>query len=72
MIVNNACLNGLLISPNDHESYNTFRVVIEATTTVKPDYLTGDTHSINRANFALLDLLVCAFIPHIKNIKDQA
>ena len=71
MIVNNACLNGLLISPNDHESYNTFRVVIEATTTVKPDYLTGDTHSINRANFALLDLLVCAFIPHIKNIKDQ-
>lgn len=72
MIVNNACLNGLLISPNDHESYNTFRVVIEATTTVKPDCLTGDTHSINRANFALLDLLVCAFIPHIKNIKEQA
>lgn len=72
LIANNACVNGLLIGPNDHESYHTFRVVIEAKGTVKPDCLTGDTHSINRASFVLLDLLECAFIPHIKNIKEQA
>jgi TnpA family transposase len=46
--------------------------VMESKTTIQPDYLSGDTHSINRANFVLLLLLSCTFIPHIKNIKEQA
>lgn len=72
MILNNASVNGFLISPNDHESYHTFRIAKESIATLKPDYLTGDTHSINRASFILMDLLGCGFIPHIKNIKEQA
>jgi TnpA family transposase len=47
-------------------------VVSNNTTDIHPDFLSGDTHSIDQVNFALVELMGSSFIPHIKNIPDQA
>jgi TnpA family transposase len=72
LIANNACLNTKVTSPNDYEGHHLFDVFFNNITHVKPDFLCGDTHSINHVNFALMHLLGCSFIPHIKNIREQA
>jgi TnpA family transposase len=72
MITNNACTNASVVSPNDYEGHSSFDVVFNNKTDVKPDFLSGDTHSINQVNFALMNLIGCTFIPHIKNIPEQA
>jgi TnpA family transposase len=72
MIANNACPNAMIMSPNDYEGHSFFDVVSNNTTDIHPDFLSGDTHSINQVNFALVELMGSSFIPHIKNIPDQA
>jgi len=72
MIANNACPNAMIMSPNDYEGHSFFDVASNNTTDIHPDFLSGDTHSINQVNFALVELMGSSFIPHIKNIPDQA
>ena len=71
MIANNACPNQKLISPNDYEGHHLFDVSYNNMTHVQPNALCGDTHSINRLNFALMHVLGCRFVPHIKNIREH-
>lgn len=72
MIANNACPNALLISPHEYEGHSLYDVVYNDITELEADYVSGDTHSINHVNFALMHLIGCKFIPHIKNIYNQA
>jgi TnpA family transposase len=71
MIANNACPNGLLMSPHTYEGHSLFDVIYNDITDLEADGISGDTHSINQVNFALMHLIGCEFMPHIKNIRDQ-
>lgn len=72
MVTNNVCTNTKPIGANDHESHHFFDLVFNNTSDIQPEWHCGDTHSINRVNFALLHLLGQRFTPHIKNISKKA
>ena len=60
-----------LISPHDHESYYTFDIWYNNTSDIVPDVVTGDMHSINKANFAIMDWFGAKLYPRFTNIETQ-
>ena len=72
MIANNVCLNTKIIGANEHESHYLFDMTNNNTTDIKPDWLCGDSHSINHVNFALLHLIDQNFAPHLKKINQKS
>ena len=61
-----------MIGPNEHESHHLYDILYGNETNVSIHKVTGDTHSINQANFVALDSIDIAFIPHIKHIQEAA
>jgi TnpA family transposase len=60
-----------LISANEHESYFLFDVWYNNTSVISPDIVTGDMHSINRANFAIMHWFKGKLYPRFSNIEAQ-
>jgi TnpA family transposase len=48
---------------NEHESHYIFDLLMNNSTDIVPDILSTDTHGVNHANFALLDLFGYRFAP---------
>ena len=55
LLCNHIPVNGYLIGTNDYEGHHVFDIWYRNTSAVKPTAITGDMHSINKANFAILE-----------------
>ena len=72
LMANHVPINSKVIGCNEHESHFAFDLVYHNTSKIPVDMLTGDNHTINQMNFVALDIIETAFIPGIKNIREQA
>lgn len=71
MIVNHNPVMGDLIGTHQHESYYVFDVYYNNITDIIPDAITGDMHSINKANFAILHWFEAEFRPRFTDLEVQ-
>ncbi|CAL7961887.1 hypothetical protein MIDIC_340008 [Alphaproteobacteria bacterium] len=46
--------NSYVIGSNEHESYYVFDIWYNNATSIEPQVITGDMHSVNKGNFAIL------------------
>jgi TnpA family transposase len=60
-----------LIGAHDHESYFAFDLWYGNSSLIQPSVLTGDMHSINKANFAIFHLFGGDFRPGFSNLKKE-
>lgn len=71
LLCNHIPINGYLIGTNDYEGHHVFDIWYHNTSEVKPTAITGDMHSINKANFAILHWFGLRFEPHFTNLNKQ-
>jgi TnpA family transposase len=71
MLVNHNYVIGDTIGANEHESYFVFDIHYNNVTDIVPDAITGDMHSINKANFAILHWFKVYFRPRFTNLETQ-
>lgn len=60
-----------LIGSHEHESYYVFDIWYNNTSDIQVDVITGDMHSINKANFAILYCFGPQFKPRFTSLNDQ-
>lgn len=64
--------NGYLIGTNDYEGHHVFDIwLVPQHFSRKPTAITGDMHSINKANFAILHWFGFRFEPHFTDLNRQ-
>ena len=61
-----------IIGANEHESHYLFDILNSNTSEVEVTAVSGDMHSINRVNFALLYLFGYAFMPRFTQLDTKA
>jgi TnpA family transposase len=71
LLANHIPLQGKVIGAHEHESYYVFDICQSNTTDITPDAITGDMHSINKANFAILKWFKMDFRPRFTNLDSQ-
>ena len=71
LLANHIPLQGKIIGPHEHESYFILDIYQSNATDIIPDVISGDMHSINKANFALLKWFKLDFRPRFTNIETQ-
>jgi TnpA family transposase len=68
LIANHVPINSMIIGANDHESHYILDIFLNNSSNIKPIAISGDMHSINRFNSALLYLFKCQFMPRFTRI----
>jgi TnpA family transposase len=71
LLANHVPLQTELIGANEHESYYVFDIWYNNSSEISPDIVTGDMHSINRANFAIMHWFGGKLYPRFTNIETQ-
>lgn len=71
LLCNHIPINGYLIGTNEYEGHHVFDIWYRNTSAVKPVAITGDMHSINKANFAILHWFGLRFEPHFTDLNRQ-
>ena len=71
LLSNHVPLQVELIGANEHESYFVFDIWYNNNSEINPDVITGDMHSINRANFAIMHWFGGKLYPRFTNIEAQ-
>ncbi len=71
MLVNHIPLQTELIGAHEHESYFSFDIWYNNTSSIVPDAITGDMHVINKANFALMDWFGGRLCPRFTDLEAQ-
>ncbi|EAR6897328.1 Tn3 family transposase [Salmonella enterica] len=71
LLCNHIPINGYLIGTNEYEGHHVFDIWYRNTSEVKPTAITGDMHSINKANFAILHWFGLRFEPHFTDLNKQ-
>ena len=71
ILANNVPFNCYLIGSHEHESHHVFDIWYNNTSDIMPQVITGDMHSINKANFALLHWLGRQFKPRFTSLNTQ-
>lgn len=71
LLVNHIPLQNELIGAHEHESYYVFDIYYNNTTDIVPTTITGDMHSINKANFIILHWFNTEFRPRFANLEAQ-
>ena len=61
-----------IIGANEHESHYLFDILNSNTTDVRISAVSGDMHSINRLNFALLHFFGYRFMPRFTKLDEKA
>ena len=61
-----------VISANQHESHFLLDIVESNTSDVEITAVSGDMHSINRVNFALMYLFGYRFMPRFTQLRDKS
>ena len=71
LLANHMPLQTELIGAHEHESYYVFDICYNNTSDVTPTTITGDMHSINKANFAILHWFNLSLAPRFTNPQAQ-
>lgn len=71
LLCNHVPLNGYLIGANDYEAHHVFDIWYRNMSDIVPTAITGDMHSVNKANFAILHWFGLRFEPRFTNFDDQ-
>ena len=70
-LANHAALLSELIGAHQHESHFVFDICYHNTSDIRPTAITGDMHSINRANFAILNWFGLKLAPRFTSLQAQ-
>ncbi|SFM98753.1 Tn3 transposase DDE domain-containing protein [Izhakiella capsodis] len=71
LLCNHIPINGHLIGTNEYEGHHVFDIWYRNTSVMKPTAITGDMHSINKANFAILHWFGVRSEPHFTDLNKQ-
>lgn len=71
LLANHVPLQTQLISPHEHESHFVFDICYHNSSDILPTAITGDMHSINKANFAILHWFGLKLSPRFTNLQAQ-
>jgi TnpA family transposase len=71
LLCNHVPLQGWLIGAHEYEAHHVFDVWYRNTSEIVPTAITGDMHSVNKANFALLHWFGLRFEPRFTDLKVQ-
>jgi TnpA family transposase len=71
LLCNHIPLNGYLIGAHEYEAHHVFDIWYRNTSGIVPTVITGDMHSINRANFAILHWFGLRFEPRFTSVEDM-
>ncbi len=71
LIANHLPLNLKTIAANEHESHYLLDVVYNQTTDIDIKAVSGDMHSINRVNFALMHFFGYRFMPRFTHVEKK-
>jgi TnpA family transposase len=71
LLANHVALQTELLGANQHESYWVFDICYNNTSDIVPTTITGDMHSINMANFAILNWFGMNLAPRFTNLQAQ-
>jgi len=71
LLCNHVPLNGYLIGAHEYEGHHVFDVWYRNTSDIVPSAITGDMHSVNKANFAILHWFGLRFEPRFTDLDDQ-
>jgi len=71
LLCNHVPLNGYLIGAHEYEAHHVFDIWYRNTSDIVPTAITGDMHSVNKANFAILYWFGPRFEPRFTNMEDQ-
>ena len=71
LLANHVPLETLLIGANEHESQYLFDICYRNSTEIRPAIITGDMHSVNKANFAILDWFGMQAAPRFTSLQAQ-
>lgn len=71
LLCNHVPLNGYLIGAHEYEAHHVFDIWYRNTSDIVLTAITGDMHSINKANFAILYWFGLRFESRFTNLDDQ-
>ena len=71
LLCNHIPLQGWLIGAHEFEGHHVFDVCYQNTSDIAPAVITGDMHSINKANFAIMHWFGLRFEPRFTNLPAQ-
>jgi TnpA family transposase len=71
ILCNHVPLQGWIIGAHEFEAHYVFDVWYRNTSEIMPDAITGDMHSINRVNFAIMHWFGPSFEPRFTDLKAQ-
>jgi TnpA family transposase len=71
LLCNHVPLNGYLIGAHDYEAHHVFDIWYRNTSDIMPTAITGDMHSVNKANFAILHWFGRRFEPRFTDLDHQ-
>ena len=71
LLCNHVPLQGYLIGAHEYEAHHVFDIWYRNTSDIVPTAITGDMHSVNKANFAILYWFGPRFEPRFTNLDDQ-
>ncbi len=71
LLCNHVPLQGWLIGAHEFEAHHVFDVWYHNTSDIVPTTITGDMHSINKANFAIMHWFGRSFEPRFTDLKEQ-
>jgi hypothetical protein len=71
LLANHVALQTELIGAHGHESYYVFDICYHNTSEIAPTTITGDMHSVNKANFAILHWFGLNLAPRFTNLQAQ-
>jgi len=71
LLCNHVPLQGWLIGAHEYEAHHVFDIWYRNTSDIVPTAITGDMHSVNKANFALLHWFGLRFEPRFTHLDEQ-
>jgi TnpA family transposase len=71
LLANHIALQTEWIGAHEHESHYVFDICYHNTSEITPTTITGDMHSINKANFAILHWFGLNLAPRFTNLEAQ-
>ncbi len=71
LLCNHVPLNSYLIGAHDYEAHHVFDIWYRNTSDIVPTAITGDMHSVNKANFAILYWYGRRYEPRFTDMENQ-
>jgi TnpA family transposase len=71
LLCNHVPLNGYLLGAHEYEGHHVFDIWYRNTSDIVPTAITGDMHSVNKVNFAILHWFGRRFEPRFTDLEEQ-